>query len=87
VPQIDEIMTKPSNIKLTRIYKPNGQIYQQWSLASTVAHYAASWWWRSYVFPVNADHGAWRYEVTYEGHTYRHTFFVGDLIFANDFES
>lgn len=79
----DQLQNQQSNYK---IYKPNGQIYQQWNHASTVAHYAASWWWRSFVFPTNADHGAWRYEVTYEGQTYSHTFFVGDLIFTNDFE-
>jgi murein DD-endopeptidase MepM/ murein hydrolase activator NlpD len=63
-----------------RIYRPDNSLYTSWTHSSPVAHYSGSYWYWSYVIPATAPLGAWRFEVTYQGQTYQHRFYLGPAL-------
>jgi murein DD-endopeptidase MepM/ murein hydrolase activator NlpD len=55
---------------------PAGAEWQRWTSALSGAdHYAASWWYWSWVIP--DEPGYWTYRVEYEGQETEHRFYVG----------
>jgi murein DD-endopeptidase MepM/ murein hydrolase activator NlpD len=62
-----------------QILRPDDSIWQQWTSALDVAHYAASWWYWSWYLPTNAETGVWTYRVTYQGDITDHRFTVGTV--------
>lgn len=58
------------------LFKPDGSVYSQWTHASEVPHYAASYWYWYFDFPSNIAQGVWRFQVIYEGNTYNHQFTI-----------
>ena len=72
------------------VLRPDGSVFATWthrmSDSTSDPYYAASYWYWSYVLPAGAPTGAWRLRAVYEGKTYTHDFYVGDVIFANGFD-
>ena len=69
------------------IYRPDNSIYDQWSDTLTgVSHYSGSYWWNSFTLASSPQSGEWRFEVTYQGLTTIHKFYINDTIFVNGFE-
>jgi hypothetical protein len=66
-----------SQSSLYRIKAPDGSIYTAWTHSSNKPHYASSYWWWTYNFPVTAKQGVWQFEVTFNGQTVAHAFTVG----------
>jgi|GEM_PF-2227870 hypothetical protein len=62
------------------IYQPDGSVFRGWSGNSSVAHYSASYWYRSYALSANAPLGIWKFQVAFNGQTYTHNFSVGDAL-------
>jgi len=60
-----------------RVYRPDGSVYTSWTHASTVSHYASSWWYWSFKLGTAPPAGTWRFAVDYEGQTYQTHFNVG----------
>ena len=60
-----------------RVYWPDGSITTTWTKALT-NNWSWSYHYQSWQIPNNAPEGQWRYEVEYEGVTYRQTFMVGE---------
>ncbi len=58
------------------ILQPDGAVWQSWTSALDVPHYAASWWYWSWVLPTAGPEGFWTYRVAYEGQTVEHRFYV-----------
>ncbi len=68
------------------VLRPDGSVSSSWTHSSSVAHYAASYWYWSVVLPASPQEGRWVFRATYEGQVEEQSFWVGDLIFANAFE-
>ncbi|MBO9663181.1 peptidoglycan DD-metalloendopeptidase family protein [Dokdonella sp.] len=73
------------------ILRPDGSVQETWvskpyDFFPGRDYYASSYWYWGKTIPVDAPFGAWRWSATYEGVTYTHDFFVGDVIFANGFD-
>ncbi|KAB2900772.1 MAG: M23 family metallopeptidase [Dokdonella sp.] len=72
------------------LLRPNGTVYSAWThkMADSTSdpYYAAAYWYWYFVLPGNAPSGLWHFRATYEGVTYSHGFYVGDVIFANGFD-
>ena len=62
-----------------RVYRPDGSLFQQWSVNISAEHYAASYWWRAYDLDAQAPSGTWRYQVVFDAQTYTHEFYVANL--------
>lgn len=62
-----------------QIRRPGGLVWQSWTAALTVPHYAASWWYWSWYLPADAETGVWTFRVTYNGQVVDHPFAVGDI--------
>lgn len=60
-----------------RILRPDGTEHADWTHASQAPHLAAAYWYWYITLPGNAQHGEWRFQVTYAGVTYSRSFFVG----------
>lgn len=58
----DQLDTQTSSHTVRR---PDGSVFQSWSQGSDAAHYASSYWYRSWTLPPSAPHGIWRYEVQF----------------------
>jgi len=71
----DQIMNQTSNYTILR---PSGAVWRSWTGTVTVAHYAASYWWWSWVLPSDAQDGWWTFRVTFEGQTEERIFAVGN---------
>lgn len=71
----DQLNTRPSTY---RIIAPDGSVAAEWNHTIPVASYALSYWWWSYDFPAGTMTGAWRFEVDFNGQTYRHAFTIGE---------
>lgn len=69
----DQLAGQPSE---WRILQPDGNVWQSWSAASNVPHYAASYAWRRLRLPQQAMPGSWTWELAFEGETYTGTFSV-----------
>jgi len=63
------------------IYRPDGAVYRSWTGSSPASHYAASFWWWSYTLGPDVPWGLWKFEVVYNGQTYRHDFSVGYRVY------
>ncbi len=59
------------------IYYPDGSLAASWSHSSPADHYAASYWYWSFIFPVGIDTGIYRFEAVYQGASYNQYFGVG----------
>ncbi|MBZ0223415.1 MAG: peptidoglycan DD-metalloendopeptidase family protein [Dokdonella sp.] len=72
------------------ILRPNGSAFASWNFkmsdSTSDPFYSASYWYWYWNLPGNAPSGLWRFKATYEGVTRTHNFFVGDVIFADNFE-
>jgi hypothetical protein len=73
----DQLAGQPS---VATIYQPDGSVFRGWSGNSSVAHYSASYWYRSYALSANAPLGIWKFQVAFNGQTYTHNFSVGDAL-------
>lgn len=63
-----------------RVYDAGGTLRYQWSHSSPAAYYAASYWYWTITAPAGGvTFGNWRFEVTYQGSTTAHTFWLGPL--------
>ena len=62
------------------IYRPDGSVYSTWTHATSVTHYAASYWYWSYALSAGVPVGLWRFEVVYQGQVYQHNFSVGSTV-------
>jgi murein DD-endopeptidase MepM/ murein hydrolase activator NlpD len=60
-------------------FRPDGTVYDQWTGSSSQPHWAASYSWWTINFPQDVMHGIWKFQVIYEGITYTHNFFIGNL--------
>lgn len=73
-----------------QILRPDNSVFQSWNFrmsdATSDPYYSASYWYWSWTLPGNAPAGTWHFRATYEGTTYNHDFFVGDVIFASSFD-
>jgi hypothetical protein len=69
----DQLATLPSEYT---IFKPDGTVYDSWTHSMTRDHYAASYWYWSYVLGREVLTGTWRFEVTFNGQTYTHDFTI-----------
>jgi len=58
------------------IRRPDGTVYTTWTFASSVPHYAGSYWYWNTTLPA-APRGTWQFEATFEGVTYPHAFALG----------
>ena len=66
-----------------KIYDANGALYDSWSDALGVPWYAADYWyWYAPLNTAGFALGQWRFEVTYQGKTYNHYFYVVDPVAA-----
>jgi murein DD-endopeptidase MepM/ murein hydrolase activator NlpD len=70
----DQLSSLPS---LYRIVDPYGRVYAQWSHISNQPHYALSYWYWAYNFPTSVPTGTWRFQATFNGRDYSHTFVIG----------
>jgi len=59
-----------------RIYTPSGQLFQEWAHTSP-STYNASYWFRTWQIPSDAEFGEWTVEADYLGETISHNFYVG----------
>lgn len=59
-----------------KIYRPDNSIYMDWTHASPTTYNASFWYW-SEVLPMDAANGEWHFEVTFNGETVSHSFYVG----------
>lgn len=66
-------------ISTHQILRPDDSVWQQWTSALDVTHYAASWWYWSWFLPTNAETGVWTYRITYQGVVTDHRFTVGTV--------
>jgi len=67
------------------VYDAAGDPVFQWSHSSPQPYYAAAlWYWRIDAPQSGAAFGTWRFEVTFEGVTTTHHFWVGSLVDAPD---
>ena len=82
----DQLGPQVANFSIVR---PNGSVFSSWTFklsdATSDFHYAGAYWYWSRVLPADAPAGLWHFRATYESANYSHSFFVGDVIFANDF--
>jgi murein DD-endopeptidase MepM/ murein hydrolase activator NlpD len=58
------------------IYEPDDSVYHSWSHSMNEDHYAASYWYWSFVLGSAVLTGTWRFEVTFDGQTYSRDFNV-----------
>lgn len=66
---------------------PNGTIAASWSDSlDGVDHYSSSYAWNRYTIPNGAQSGEWTFEVTYQGVTSTHNFYINDVIYKHGFE-
>lgn len=83
----DQLAAQPTALTILR---PDGSVFASWSFRASDfrpdPYYTSSYWYRSYDLPPDAPSGAWHFRASYEGTTYVHDFFVGDVIFANGFD-
>jgi murein DD-endopeptidase MepM/ murein hydrolase activator NlpD len=70
----DQILGQVSNYEILR---PGGAVWRSWNGTMSEVHYAASYWWWSWVLPVDAEDGWWTFRVTFEGQTEEYLFAVG----------
>lgn len=61
-----------------RILRPDGSLWREWTGTMTAPHYAASYWWWSWLLPGDAQDGWWTFRVLYQGTTTDRLFAVGD---------
>lgn len=77
-------------VAVISILRPNGSVAEtiNFKMADATAdpYYNASYWYWWRTLPAGAPSGVWRIHVVYEGETYEHRFFVGDVIHADGFE-
>lgn len=59
-----------------RVILPNGSVFSEWPHASPEEHYSGSYWYWSIKLPGDVPAGEWAFEVTFEGQTLRHAFYV-----------
>lgn len=59
-----------------RVYRPDGSQLQEWKHLSP-STYNASYWYDTWTIPASAPTGQWRFEVTYQGVTLEHPFWIG----------
>ncbi|MEO5624259.1 MAG: peptidoglycan DD-metalloendopeptidase family protein [Dokdonella sp.] len=80
----------PAQVTTFTVLRPNGTTFATWSFKMSDSkpdpYYAAAYWYWYYMLPSDAPTGLWHLRATYESVTYNHTFFVGDVIFANGFD-
>jgi len=57
------------------------------SVTSAPDWYAGSYWYWSRTLPANPPSGVWIIQATYQSQTFQHRFFVGDVIYADGYES
>lgn len=75
-----------------RVLRPDASVFQAWSFDSqsvggSLAHYAGSYWYFTYLLPANAPLGTWTFEATFQGQMQTTTFEVGSVLFRNGFEN
>ncbi len=64
-----------------RLYDANGTLRSGWNHSSPAAYYAASYWYWWITAPTDGvGLGTWRFEVTFQGQTVVHTFWLGPLV-------
>ncbi len=61
-----------------KIFRPDSTIFQEWTFTFSFAHYAASYWYWTYLLPADATCGTWSFEATLLGETSKHVFTVSD---------
>lgn len=66
-----------SQVSRYRILRPDGTIYVEWQHNSPVSHYILSYWYWAYQFAADVPTGTWTFEVSFEGKTYQHQFYIG----------
>ncbi len=81
-----------NQISTYSLYMPNGELYYSWIGYIEEEHFPASYRWAVFWLVPEAIPGTWRFEVEYEGQTYRTYFNWGDPTYlyvtspvANDF--
>lgn len=65
------------------VYRPDGTVFDTWTHAPPDPYYVASHWQESRTLPASAPSGTWRFEVTHEGVTHSHSFFVDEGIIGD----
>ncbi len=60
-----------------RVFRPDGVQHSFWTHTSPTQQQSFSYWWWTITLPPNAQTGAWRFEVTYQGRTHTREFYVG----------
>jgi hypothetical protein len=60
-----------------RVFRPDGAQYAFWTQISPALQWSLAYWWWTIDLAQSAPHGAWRFEVTYQGRTHSRTFYVG----------
>lgn len=58
------------------VYRSDGSVFATWDHSSVASHYNASYWYWRYALPIDAQEGTWRFEVSYQGNAYHHSFDV-----------
>ena len=66
----------PDGATMDRLYDPDGRLVAQWTQTSPVDHYDVSYWYVRLSASQGFDTGTYRWEATYHGVTYVHTFTV-----------
>lgn len=58
-----------------KVFRPDNSLWQQWNNTNTT-YYNASYWDWSYILPLGAPSGTWKFQVVYDGQTYERFFDV-----------
>lgn len=68
------------------IYRPDSSVFRSWTYSYTAppSVYAAYYGWWSFTLGANEQLGNWRFEVTFNGQTYRNNFIVANQILQLD---
>jgi hypothetical protein len=68
----DQMLNSTMNLKVIR---PDGSTHNQWDVTSSETYYLSLWYW-----PLETTmDGNWKWQVTYNGKTVTHDFYVGQL--------
>jgi hypothetical protein len=59
-----------------RVLRPNGSVVTEWDHASPAEYYSGSYWYWSIAFPASYPAGEYTFEVSFEGQTLSHKFYI-----------
>ncbi len=67
----------PDVVVTYTIRDPFGAVYSTWTHQST-EFYSAAWWWWSVQLPNLGGEGQWTYNISFNGQSHDHFFYLGD---------